>query len=148
VEFCLVQNVAFHLKELNSSLHSQPHAVVHLSTRDKETLPALVRSLAHVDAHFAVEIENTLVKLGATIIPEMIEGLHHPSNKVQSVCATVLIRLGQSCVPAVQQFYGLYRHDAYKAYMASFVLQQLCAPLTENIKPFATTPAVARLYAS
>jgi len=72
-------------------------------TEQTSSVNRLLNMLETADNKAKSEIENELVNLGETVIPELITNLQSIKGMVRGVIAMVLIRLGQCSVSYLQR---------------------------------------------
>ncbi|MBY0403158.1 MAG: hypothetical protein K2X66_04610 [Cyanobacteria bacterium] len=117
-----IEAIKLHLIK-NTQFADQSDKVFTLSS---EAIKYLIKALEFADQSFTLEIETVLTKSGPDSIPALIKGLNSASNNVKSTCAMVLIRLGEVSVEPVRQFYFNNITRPQVAWVAEFILDELC----------------------
>jgi len=116
-----LESLKFHLIR-NAAFTGQDHVSL------GEMIEYLIESLEEADRAHADKAENLLVRIGASTIPALINGLKSPHKTVKAVCAMALIRLGEASVEAVQQFYIRQASRTQRTslvWIAEFILSEL-----------------------
>ena len=115
-------------------------------TFKKEGLRYLIKALAYADASFSSEIEEVLLKAGAVAVPMLIKGLYSKFANVRSVCAMVLIRIGDDAKQPVHEAYNQRLNDTM-GWAFEFILEELGVSLPARPVVKSTRSTLAKLKA-
>jgi HEAT repeat protein len=111
-----------------------------------EMVDLLIASLEDVDKSAAERTEALLTRIGRPAIASLIQGLRSPHLRVRSVCAMVLIRLGQPVLDDLRDCYAHSQHLPKVRWIVEYIFHELGdQPLNQpvslgksrNVVPFA-----------
>ncbi len=115
-------------------------------TFKKEGLRYLIKALAYADASFSSEIEEVLLKAGTVAVPMLIKGLYSKFANVRSVCAMVLIRIGDDAKQPLMDAYSQRLNDNV-GWAFEFILEELGVALPAKAVARTTRSTVTKLKA-
>lgn len=115
-------------------------------TFKKEGLRYLIKALAYADASFSSEIEEVLLKAGTVAVPMLIKGLYSKFANVRSVCAMVLIRIGDDAKQPLHEAYNQRLNDNV-SWAFEFILEELGVTLPSVKAVSKTRSTVTKLKA-
>jgi HEAT repeat protein len=125
-----LETLKFHLIWNKDFSFDREHQTVSL----EELIEFLIESLEDADKATAEKAENLLVRINRPAIPYLIQGLKSSHNRVKSVCAMALIRIGQPAVDDLKEFYVRNVARPKIRWVVEFVLNELGAqvPVVEK----------------
>ena len=94
--------------------------------KENKSLYTLLQSLETADNKLKSEIENDIVALGESIIPELILYLQNINGVVRGVIAMVLIRMGES---SVSYLLNAAKKNREFDWMAKYLISEIEAPI-------------------
>lgn len=90
--------------------------------KEMTNLNTLLCALENADNKAKSEIENRMVELGETIIPELVTYLQNIKGTVRGVVAMVLIRIGESSISHLK---NAARKNADFEWMAKYLISEI-----------------------
>ena len=94
--------------------------------KENKSLYKLLQSLETADNKMKSEIENDIVALGESIIPELILYLQNIKGVVRGVIAMVLIRMGEC---SVSYLLNAAKKNREFDWMAKYLISEIEAPI-------------------
>jgi hypothetical protein len=106
-----------------------------------EMVDLLIASLEDVEKSVADRTETLLTRIGRPAIPSLIQGLRSPHIRVRSVCAMVLIRLGE---PVLEDLRECYIHSQHLPKLC-WIIETIFNELGNQPVPIAETVHIAKV---
>jgi HEAT repeat protein len=120
-----LENIKFHLVWNKDSSFEQVSQRTDQPVSLEALIEYLIESLEDADKATAAKAENLLTSIGKPAVPFLVQGLKANHNRVKSVCAMVLVRIGQPAIDSIEEFYLRNLNRPKVRWIAEFILDEL-----------------------
>lgn len=112
-------------KTISEVVSKRSHALESAAYSLSEMVDLLIASLEDVEKSVADQTETLLTRIGRPAIPSLIQGLRSPHIRVRSVCAMVLIRLGEPVLDDLRECYAHSQHLPKLCWIIEYIFNEL-----------------------